>query len=402
MSLPTWFENFLQRFGWVPPKYRRRRQPQRLATRVLVPEDRILLFGLTDDAYAMERNSVPAHVLVLANDNSISGPLEITGFSQPTTGGSVSLLDNPHGPGTDQLIYTPSENYTGGVYFTYTAQDATGSQGSANVNVTVSTGSGSGSGSSAGYDSGSTYSTGSGYGSGSSSSSGYSSGSGYGYGSSSGSSSSSDSSSGGSGSGSGSSSGSNTIPTPHDDWGGTRHDRIMTGDVAVNDELTPNWLGGWQDYEGDTITFLVDSGPSHGALSLDALTGQFTYQPDTHYVGTDSFTYKLSDSNLTSVYAATVSLGIFNSVPDPQDDAYLVFMNGELEGNVSANDYLTTDGAGGWKDYEGDQLLFQLIDSPASGEFEFNATTGEFSYSPEDGNMDPATRAIACRNQVNS
>ena len=178
MSLRTWFQQFLDRLAWKPAKPRRRTPSPRLATRVLVPEERILMFGLTDDAYAMERNSVPAHVLVLANDNATSGPLEITGFSQPLNGGSVSLLDNPNGPGTDQLIFTVDPEYTGNIVFTYTAQDATGSQATANVNATVTTGSGSGSGSSAGYDSGSAYSTGSGSGSGSDTGSGSSSGAG--------------------------------------------------------------------------------------------------------------------------------------------------------------------------------------------------------------------------------
>ena len=51
MSLRTWFQQFLDRLAWKPAKPRRRTPSPRLATRVLVPEERILMFGLTDDAY---------------------------------------------------------------------------------------------------------------------------------------------------------------------------------------------------------------------------------------------------------------------------------------------------------------------------------------------------------------
>ena len=86
MNLPTWFQSFLQRFGWKPPKPRRRTPSPRLATRVLVPEERILMFGLTD----YDMSSVPAHVLVLKNNSSTASPLEITDYSQPTTGRSAT------------------------------------------------------------------------------------------------------------------------------------------------------------------------------------------------------------------------------------------------------------------------------------------------------------------------
>ena len=63
MSLRTWFQQFLDRLAWKPAKPRRRTPSPRLATRVLVPEERILLFGLTDDAYQMVMNAVPASAM---------------------------------------------------------------------------------------------------------------------------------------------------------------------------------------------------------------------------------------------------------------------------------------------------------------------------------------------------
>lgn len=48
------------------------------------------------------------------------------------------------------------------------------------------------------------------------------------------------------------------------------------------------------DPDGDAITAQLVSGPSQGTLTLNA-DGSFTYTPNRHYVGPDSFTYTWSD-----------------------------------------------------------------------------------------------------------
>ena len=161
MTFPIWFQSFLQRLGWMPPQYRRRQRPQRLATRVQVLEERILMFGLTDDAYMMEMNAVPAMVRVLANDNSSAGPLEVISHGEPhdgmgqwVPGGTFTLVDNPDGSGTHRLVFTPAHDFVGNFSFSYTAQDDSGNQATANVAIEVGSGSGTGSSSGSGYSSG--------------------------------------------------------------------------------------------------------------------------------------------------------------------------------------------------------------------------------------------------------
>jgi len=49
------------------------------------------------------------------------------------------------------------------------------------------------------------------------------------------------------------------------------------------------------DVEGDPLMFQVVTGPANGTLSLDNITGSFVYQPDTNFVGIDTFEIEVSD-----------------------------------------------------------------------------------------------------------
>src|SRR5439155_2273902 len=72
--------------------------------------------------------------------------------------------------------------------------------------------------------------------------------------------------------------------------------------VAVPDSYTtpedtaltvsaPGVLGNDTDVEGDALTAVLVSGPSHGTLTLNA-DGSFTYTPASNYNETYSFTVK--------------------------------------------------------------------------------------------------------------
>jgi hypothetical protein len=62
------------------------------------------------------------------------------------------------------------------------------------------------------------------------------------------------------------------------------------------------------DADGDPLTAILVSGPSHGTLTLDA-DGAFVYQPTPGYFGPDSFTYRASDGKTIS-NVATVSISV--------------------------------------------------------------------------------------------
>jgi hypothetical protein len=58
---------------------------------------------------------------------------------------------------------------------------------------------------------------------------------------------------------------------------------------------------------GGSIEATSFSSPSHGMLSV-SLTGDITYVPDANYVGSDSFTYYISDGTQTSYAIATIEV----------------------------------------------------------------------------------------------
>ncbi|MCW4470287.1 Ig-like domain-containing protein [Flavobacterium sp. MFBS3-15] len=84
------------------------------------------------------------------------------------------------------------------------------------------------------------------------------------------------------------------------------NDNIST---AKNTAITFNPLA--NDVAGNsTITLVTLAGnPSHGSVTLNPLTNEFTYTPDNNYMGSDSFTYTAKDAyNATAT--ATVSISV--------------------------------------------------------------------------------------------
>lgn len=63
------------------------------------------------------------------------------------------------------------------------------------------------------------------------------------------------------------------------------------------------------DIEGSTLTYSIVTNGAHGAVSLDAKTGAYTYTPNANYNGTDTFTYKANDGTVDSA-SETVTLTV--------------------------------------------------------------------------------------------
>ncbi len=88
---------------------------------------------------------------------------------------------------------------------------------------------------------------------------------------------------------------SNNVPIGHNQTVSTNKD------TSVSIQLTGS------DADGDLLTYQVESNPQHGILSGTA--PYLSYMPDSGYEGSDSFTFTVSDGQLTSS-AATISLNI--------------------------------------------------------------------------------------------
>ena len=129
------------------------------------------------------------------------------------------------------------------------------------------------------------------------------------------------------------------------------------------------------DADGDALTALLVTGPTHGTLSLNA-DGGFNYTPANNYVGSDSFSYKAGDG-LTNSAPATVALTISappNSAPVAQADSYAMLKNTAL--NVAAVGVLAND-----SDVDGNALTAVLVTLPTHGTLSLNAN-GSFNYAP--------------------
>src|SRR4029077_3306568 len=114
------------------------------------------------------------------------------------------------------------------------------------------------------------------------------------------------------------------------------------------------------DVDGDALSAILVSQPTHGVLTLNT-NGGFTYLPATNYNGTDSFTYRANDGALNSGIA-TVNITITgaNAPPVAVNDSYTTLEDTQL--TVPAVGVLTND-----TDVDGDALSAILVSPPTHG-----------------------------------
>ncbi|MFH1101369.1 MAG: PKD domain-containing protein [Methanobacteriota archaeon] len=183
-----------------------------------------------------------------------------------------------------------------------------------------------------------------------------------------------------------------TITTPHVDWNGQETIVFRATDtgglwdedqatfsvssvndppVAFNDEydtnedislevVAPGVLSNDQDIDGDTLTAVKTSGPTHGTVTLNA-NGSFSYLPFADYNGDDSFTYKTYDGEDYS-NIATVTI-LITSVNDPPNTPSHPYPNDNVT-NIDINIFLRWRGVYPGSPYEydpdGDPVTFDI------------------------------------------
>lgn len=131
-----------------------------------------------------------------------------------------------------------------------------------------------------------------------------------------------------------------------------------------------------RDEDEDDLSVLLDTGPNHGILVLNA-DGSFTYTPDENYEGSDGFTFRITDGIATSA-AWKVTLTVDNTAPIGSADTYQLSHGRTLEINAPQG-VLQND-----RDSEFQELAADLITGPAHGALQLNAD-GSFAYTPDAG-----------------
>ncbi|MEM7545165.1 MAG: Ig-like domain-containing protein [Pseudomonadota bacterium] len=155
----------------------------------------------------------------------------------------------------------------------------------------------------------------------------------------------------------------NDDPDAADDGATTVLDTPIIIDVLANDI----------DADGDTLTIISAGDGANGSVSLD--DGILTYTPDTGFVGSDSFTYQISDQAGGAPAAATVSVEVLaapNTPPQAVADALVVAEDGLVTFNPTDNDI----------DDDGDTLVVDSIPSGPSNGVAVIEPDGRVTYTP--------------------
>lgn len=126
------------------------------------------------------------------------------------------------------------------------------------------------------------------------------------------------------------------------------------------------------DAEGDPLNFAVSQGPTHGALTLNAATGDYTYTPGANFNGTDTFKVSVADpSGLTAVQTVTVGVAAVNDAPVAAASQTVTTQEDQaVTGQIVATDV------------DGDILGYAVSNGPANGAVTLDANTGAWVYTP--------------------
>lgn len=148
--------------------------------------------------------------------------------------------------------------------------------------------------------------------------------------------------------------------------------------VTAANGVILNTAGRDTDPENSVLTVSSNTAPSHGSLTLNS-DGSFTYTPLPGFAGTDTFTYVVTDGELTS-NTATVTI-IVPAPPVANNDAYTTQLNTALVVNSTLTGLLAND-----SDPQGRALRVSAFTTPLHGSVVMSAANdGTFTYTPTTG-----------------
>ncbi|MEM1278444.1 MAG: Ig-like domain-containing protein [Cyanobacteria bacterium P01_H01_bin.152] len=173
----------------------------------------------------------------------------------------------------------------------------------------------------------------------------------------------------------------NDAPVATDDSTNTNQGTAVTVDVLANDS----------DVDGDGVSVSALGNAANGTVALN-LDGTVTYTPNAGFSGNDSFTYELSDGDLTDTATVSVLVGDVNEAPVATDDTNAITEDSvpDVSGNVLSND----------SDPDGDALTLASVagnpigTGPIQGQYGTLAVNADGSYTYTLDNDNPAVDAL--------
>ncbi len=154
---------------------------------------------------------------------------------------------------------------------------------------------------------------------------------------------------------------------------------LNTPPVATNSTVTTNedeavaaTLAA-SDADGDALTYVILSQPSHGQLSGTA--PDLTYAPAANWSGTDAITFKVSDGmDESGMATVTITVLAVNDAPVADDVSVDAWADRAVNVVLGASDI------------EGDALTFAVVADPAHGTIsDLDPTAGTLLYTPDIG-----------------
>jgi len=169
--------------------------------------------------------------------------------------------------------------------------------------------------------------------------------------------------------------------TPVNDAPVAANDSYSTDEDTLLTVAGPGVLGNDTDVDGDSLSAVLVSGPSHGTLTLNP-DGSFTYTPNLNFNGNDSFTYKATDGSLFS-NVATVTITV-----NPVNDPPTITVN---NATVTVNEGQQATNSGSYSDPDGDAVTLTASIGTVTGT---NSGTWSWSFSTTDGPADSRTVTV--------
>ncbi|MEY4310107.1 MAG: hypothetical protein RLZ71_33 [Actinomycetota bacterium] len=157
----------------------------------------------------------------------------------------------------------------------------------------------------------------------------------------------------------------------------TDESRTTNVDVAIDIPVVNNDTVTGGTLSNGSITIVTQ--PLHGTVTRNLVTGEITYEPNTKYVGTDSFVYSVcSVEDPTVCDEATVTITIVDveesgTQANPKLEEKTIEPGKPLVIDPNTLDPNVTDV---------DPTTIEVITPPESGTVEIDPTTGEITYTP--------------------